>query len=302
MNNKFCFYCIQLILMLGIMSCGNDNDSADAYGNFESVEIIVSAQSTGELLKFDVEEGVEMAAGTLAGMIDTVTVSLQLNQLRAQKNTLAARKLNIQAQAEVQKEQLKNLEHETNRIERLYRQQAATGQQYEDISGRLNVAKAQLLAVETQFRSVYADNEVLASQIKLTENLLKKCSIINPVKGTVLETYVNKGELVTVGKTLYKIANLGEMELKVYVSGHQLAGIKNGDTVKVMIDKAKNELGIYAGTVSWVSSETEFTPKIIQTREDRVNMVYGIKIKVKNDGAIKIGMPGEVMFSKPAAL
>ncbi|MBN2613054.1 MAG: HlyD family efflux transporter periplasmic adaptor subunit [Bacteroidales bacterium] len=302
MINRFCYYSAQLLLLLGIMACGNGNDIADAYGNFESEEIIVSSQSTGELINFYVEDGDEIAEGMFAGITDTVPVSLQLDQLCAQMKTLAAKKINIQAQEEVQREQLKNLERETRRIENLYKQQAATEQQYEDLLGKLNVTKAQLKSVETQYQAVNAENEVLVSQMRLLENQLQKCKIINPVKGRVLETYVNKGELVTAGKALYKIANLDEMELKVYVSGSQLAGIKIGDNVKVMIDKAKNEPGEYQGTVSWISSETEFTPKIIQTREERVNMVYGIRIKVKNDGSIKIGMPGEVVFSKPSAL
>jgi HlyD family secretion protein len=295
-NRIFHLGLVAFSILLIAASCHNGDDVADAYGNFQSDEIIISAQNTGELIIFSAEEGEQLDIGDLAGIIDTIPVVLQRKQLLAQKNTLGAKRDNIQSQADVQTEQLKNLERETRRLESLYRGNAATDKQYEDMKGNLNVAKAQLLSIETQFKSVLAESQVLDSQLKLLENQLSKCKIINPVKGVVLEKYVNKGELVTVGKSLYKIANLDEMQLKVYVSGNQLSDIKIGDTVDVFIDREKREMMMFPGKVSWISSEVEFTPKIIQTREERVNMVYGVKVKVKNDGSIKIGMPGEVKF------
>jgi HlyD family secretion protein len=178
----------------------------------------------------------------------------------------------------------------------LYKGNAATDKQYADMKGNLDVAKIQLQSIETQFRSVLAEGKVIDAQLKSIENQLGKCKIVNPVKGVVLEKYVNQGELVTVGKSLYKIADLDEMKLKIYVSENQLSQIKIGDTVEVYIDSENEKLMKFPGRVLWISAEAEFTPKIIQTREERVNMVYGIKVKVKNDGAIKIGMPGEVKF------
>lgn len=295
-NGIFLGELISFILFILLTSCKSRNDVADAFGNFESEEIIVSAQNTGELIMFRVEQGKQLKKGDLIGIIDSIPVILQRNQLFAQKKTLGAKRENIQAQANVQSEQLKNLERETSRTESLYRSQAATEQQYDDMKGKLSVAKFQLHSIETQYKSVLAEENVLDSQLNLIENQLNKCKIINPVKGIVLEKYVNEGELVTVGKSLYKIADLNEMDLKVYVSGNQLSDIILGNIADVYIDGKDGELIKYTGKVSWISSEVEFTPKIIQTREERVNMVYGVKIRVKNDGSIKIGMPGEVKF------
>ena len=284
-------------ILLFAFACGNNKEKADAYGNFESDEIIVSAQNTGNLVVFDVEEGMQLKEGELVGIIDTTSLVLQKEQISAQKKVLAARYENIRSQLEVQAEQLKNLEREKSRLEKLFQQGAATEQQYEDVKGKTDVALTQLQSIKTQFKSVDAEGEVLESQLNLIQNQISKCKIINPVKGIVLEKYINNHELVVVGKSLYKIANLENMELLVYVSGSQLSGLKIGDSVAVYIDKSRNDLMEFPAVISWISSEVEFTPKIIQTREERVNMVYGVKLLVKNDGTIKIGMPGEVRFN-----
>jgi HlyD family secretion protein len=284
-------------ILLVAPSCGNNNEEADAYGNFESDEIIISAQNNGNLIMFDIEEGKQLKAGELVGIIDTTSLVLQKQQSLAQKKVLAAKYLIIKSQLDVQSEQLKNLEREKTRLEKLFQQEAATEQQYEDMKGKTDVALSQLQSIKTQFKSVDAENEVLKTQLNLIEDQLNKCRIINPVEGTVLEKYINNHELVTVGKSLYKIANLEKIELLVYVCGSQLSGLKIGDSAIVFIDKSKNELMEFPAVISWISSEVEFTPKIIQTREERVNMVYGVKLMVKNDGTIKIGMPGEVRFN-----
>ena len=192
---------------------------------------------------------------------------------------------------------MKNLEREKSRLEKLFLQGAATEQQYEDMQGKVDVAAKQYKSIKIQYLSVDAEIKVLESQLNLIENQLGKCRIINPVKGIVLEKYTNNHELVTTGMSLYKVANLDEMELLVYVSGSQLSELKIGDSAKVYVDKNRNDLIEFHGVISWISSEVEFTPKIIQTREERVNMVYGVKLVVKNDGTIKIGMPGEVRFN-----
>ncbi len=289
---------IPAALCLVAFSCGRSDNESDAFGNFEAEEIIVSAQVQGELLKFDIEEGDNLEAGKLAGIIDSTSLILQRSQLLAQKKVVSAKKNNVYAQINVQKEQLKNLIREKNRIEKLRAGNAATQKQYDDISGNVDVAESQISSVETQFESIKAENMVLNSQLEQLNNQLEKCRIINPVSGTVLEKYLNANELVIPGKSLYKIADLSELELKVYVSGGMLPGVNIGDEVTVIIDKNKDEVQKLPGKVSWISSEVEFTPKIIQTREERVNMVYGVKIRVKNDGRIKIGMPGEVLFIK----
>jgi HlyD family secretion protein len=284
-------------MLMVTLSCGNNKDKADAYGNFESDEVIISAQNTGDLIMFDIEEGMQLKKGQLVGIIDTTSLVLQKKQILAQKRVLTAKNENIRSQLEVQAEQLKNLEREKSRLENLFRQEAATEQQYEDMKGNVDVAHKQLESVKTQFRSVDAEGKVLESQLNLIQNQLDNCMIINPLDGVVLEKYANNYELVTVGKSLYKIANLKDMELLVYVSGSQLAGLHIGDSVKVFVDNSSNGLMEFPAVISWVSSEAEFTPKIIQTREERINMVYGVKLIVKNDGTIKIGMPGEVKFN-----
>lgn len=284
-------------LLLLMVSCTNSNSKADAYGNFESEAVIVSAQNTGELLRFDIEEGTTLKKDEPVGVIDTTSLILQIKQLLAQKKVLAAENDQINAQIKVQTEQLKNLEREKNRLEKLYSNQAATQQQFQDMEGNVNVAVSQLQSIKSRFLSVEAEAKVLEAQLNVTQNQLLKCKIINPEKGTVLEKYVNKHDLVTTGKSLYKIANLETMKLKVYVSGDQLSALRLGDSVKVYIDKGRAALLEMPGVISWISSEVEFTPKIIQTREERVNMVYAVKILVKNDGSIKIGMPGEVRFN-----
>ena len=287
---------ISAIIMVA-SSCGNNKEKADAYGNFESDEIIIAAQSTGDLMLFDIKEGKHLKEGELVGMIDTTSLVLQKNQIHARKNLLDAKNENIRSQLEVQTVQMKNLEREKSRLEKLFLHGAATEQQYEDIQGKVDVAVKQLESIKIQYQSVSADKSVLESQLNLIHNQLNKCRIINPVNGIVLEKYANSHELATAGKSLYKVANLDEMELLVYVSGSQLSELKLGDSAKVYVDKNRNDLIGFPGVISWISSEVEFTPKIIQTREERVNMVYGVKLVVKNDGTIKIGMPGEVRFN-----
>lgn len=284
-------------IILVVSSCGNNKDKADAYGNFESDEIIISAQSTGDLMMFEIKEGKHLKEGELVGMIDTTSLVLQKNQIHARKRLLDAKNENIRSQLEVQTIQMKNLEREKSRLEKLFLQSAATEQQYEDMQGKVDVAVKQLESIKIQYQSVDAERSVLESQLTLIHNQLSKCRIINPVNGIVLEKYVNSHELATVGKSLYKVANLDEMELLVYVSGSQLSELKLGDSAKVYVDNNRNDLIEFPGVISWISSEVEFTPKIIQTREERVNMVYGVKLVVKNDGTIKIGMPGEVRFN-----
>ena len=296
LNKKLTPVIISAIIMVA-SSCGNNKDKADAYGNFESDEIIISAQSTGDLMLFDIKEGKHLKEGELVGMIDTTSLVLQKNQIHARKNLLDAKNENIRSQLEVQTVQMKNLEREKSRLEKLFLHGAATEQQYEDIQGKVDVAVKQLESIKIQYQSVSAEKSVLESQLNLIHNQLNKCRIINPVDGIVLEKYANSHELATAGKSLYKVANLDEMELLVYVSGSQLSELKLGDSAKVYVDKNRNDLIEFPGVISWISSEVEFTPKIIQTREERVNMVYGIKLVVKNDGTIKIGMPGEVRFN-----
>jgi len=289
------------IILLGIFlvlvsACGKSDKEADAYGNFEADEIIVSAQSQGTLTFLNVNEGTILEADQQVGKIDTTATTIKMDQLAAQQTVITARLRNLEAQISVQDEQRVNLVREVDRIEKLKKQEAATSQQYDDILGKLKVQDMQTEALRTQKNIIAGERSVLMAQIEDVKNLQEKCRIVNPIKGIVLEKYAEANELVSPGKALYKIANTGKMELKVYVSGEQLPSIAIGDSADVMIDSTGGNLHKIPGIVSWISSQVEFTPKIIQTREERVNMVYAIKVSVNNDGRLKIGMPGEVMF------
>jgi len=196
----------------------------------------------------------------------------------------------------VQKQQKSNLEIDKARLEKLYKDGAATKKQLDDINAAINLVDKQILSIQTQNGSVGDELTGLDKQIAQIDQNIIKSHLVNPLKGTVLDKYMMQNELVTPGKSLYKIADLNTIYLRVYVSEAQLSSVKLGQTVEVLIDKGNNEMGKYEGLVTWISSTAEFTPKIIQTKEERVNLVYAVKVKVKNDGALKIGMPGEVNF------
>ena len=287
-------YLILILLLLAACN-GNDNGS-DAYGNFEAREIIVSAESQGKLLQFNVEEGEQLKKNQHVGWIDTSTLHIQKEQLKAQKMAVASKLDHIKAQIEVQQEQKQNLLTEKNRIEKLYNDQAATKQKLDDINGKYDVLLKQIEATKTQINSIDKEMEVMDRQVDLIDEQIRKAKIINPVNGTVLEKYVEESEIAVMGKALYKIARLDEIDLRVYISGAQLPSVKIGQKVTVLVDQDAKTNQEFEGTVIWISDQAEFTPKIIQTKEERVNMVYAVKVRVKNDGTMKIGMPGEVIF------
>ena len=284
------------ILPLGIASCNNGGDKSDAYGNFEATEVIVSAQANGKLLSFNVDEGKQLKDGDIIGIIDTVDLSLKRQQLMSQKESMNSRLANINSQVEVQKQQKKNLSVDNDRIAKMYKDGAATKKQVDDINGAIDVIEKQILATETQSLTIDKDMKGIEKQIEQINESIHKCYIKNDVNGTVLVKYTEPGEITAFGKSLYKIANLQDMILKVYVSGDQLPKVKIGNKCEVLVDKNTKENTKYEGIVEWVSDNAEFTPKIIQTKKERVNLVYAVKVKVKNDGSLKIGMPGEINF------
>ena len=287
-------YLILILLLLAACN-GNDNGS-DAYGNFEAREIIVSAESQGKLLQFSVEQGGQLKKNQQVGWIDTSTLHIQKEQLKAQKQAVASKLANIKAQIDVQQEQKQNLLTEKNRIKKLYNDQAATKQKLDDISGKYEVLLKQIEATNTQINAVHKEMEVMERRIDLVNEQIRKAKIINPVNGTVLEKYVEESEIAAMGKALYKIARLDEIDLRVYISGAQLPSVKIGQKVTVLVDQDAKTNQEFEGKVIWISDQAEFTPKIIQTKEERVNMVYAVKVRVQNDGTMKIGMPGEVKF------
>jgi HlyD family secretion protein len=291
-------YITLILSVILVQGCGSNNDEADAYGNFETSEVIVSAETQGVVQFFNVNEGSDIEDGIVVGQIDSSTSQIKKAQLLAQKSVVKSRLNNIDAQLKVQNEQRISLEKEEKRLENLLRENAATTQQWDDVTGKLRVLDSQTEAIRSQKNIINGEQSVLEAQLDEVENMIEKCRIISPISGTVLEKYVNEGELVSPGKALFKISNLDEMELRVYVSGSQLSSIALGDTVEVRIDGPHESMESIKGIVSWIASQVEFTPKIIQTKEERVNMVYAVKIRVRNDGRIKIGMPGEVLWKK----
>jgi HlyD family secretion protein len=287
---------IIFFLALSIFGCSNQNDKSDAYGNFEAETVIVSAETSGKILQFNVEKGQKIEAGTMAALIDTIQVYLKLQQIDAQKEAVEAKRESIRAQVAVFEEQKKNLQINKKRIADMLEDGAATQKQLDDISGQISVIEKQIESTQTQFNSINKELHVMETQQEATLDLMNRCKVISPAGGTILETYIEQGELAAAGKPLFKMANLEELTLKVYVSGAQLPNIKIGQEVDVLVDKNEEENQSFTGKISWISSEAEFTPKIIQTKEERVKLVYAVKVAVKNDGTLKIGMPGEISW------
>lgn len=287
---------IVFLMVLGFASCQNSLNEADAYGNFESDKTLVSAEAIGKLLAFDLEEGDHIKVGQNLGLIDTLDLYYKKTQFEAQLNSVAAQADQIQAQMEVQKQQLSNISVSKKRIEKMFEKQAATQKQMDDVQGQYDLIITQIKATETQNISLEQQLQSMEQQLKQIDLAMEKCLIINPVEGTVLTKLSMEGEIAMQGKPLYTVANLDFLNLKAYVSGKQLGSIHIGQKVQVFVDGIDEELVEHKGVITWISESSEFTPKTIQTREERVNLVYAIKVRVKNDGSLKIGMPGEVAF------
>lgn len=280
-------------LLVLVLSCKDQNNEADAYGNFEATEITVSAEANGKIEFLEIEEGNKITKNQIVGVIDTTQLHLNKLQLLASIETIYSKSTNVLSQRKVLSEQLKTAKMEQNRILSMYKESAATKRQVDEIEGKVSVIQEQMNSVGTQNAPILNEVKSLEVQIKKIEEQIKKSKIENPVEGTVLTKYAEPNEITSFGKPLYKIADLSEMTLRVYFSETQLASIKVGQEVAVNIDD-KDGTKSYKGTISWISAAAEFTPKVIQTKEERVNLVYAVKVLVKNDGALKIGMPAEV--------
>ncbi|WP_421775019.1 HlyD family secretion protein [Gracilimonas sp.] len=282
-----------LFLALG---CSQEQIS-DAYGQFEADEVTVSAESSGILKSFTVQEGMTMGKGEKAGQVDSTRLALQKAELLASVAAIQTNISKLDAQADVYREQLNTAQKDLQRFTNLKQNNAATQQQIDQAQGQVNVLKKQINSVEVQKQSVYAELQTMKARIAQVKNQIEKTMIINPFSGTVLSSFVEPGELVSTGKPLYEIANLEEMILKVYVSGAQFPNVILGEQTEVIIDKNAEENESLSGVVRWIASEAEFTPRMIQTKEERVTQVYAVEIAVHNpDGKLKIGMPGEVNF------
>ena len=295
-------------------ACNSKNGNFDASGTFETDEVIVSSELSGKILRFDIDEGQVIPRDSIIGIVDAANISLQKEQVEANIRALAEKTSDVtpqvrllQNQLNVQQSQLNNLLHEKTRIENLLRQDAATGKQLDDINAQIDVARKSLAVTQqeinvrrsniaTQNRSIMSEGQPLQKRVEQLEDQIKRANIINPIQGTILTKYAEAGEITSAGKALYKIADLSTMTLRAYITGTQLSQVKLGQAVKVKVDDGKDAYRELPGTITWISDKAEFTPKTIQTKEERANLVYAVKIKVRNDGYLKIGMYGEVLF------
>ncbi|HER09540.1 MAG TPA: HlyD family efflux transporter periplasmic adaptor subunit [Bacteroides sp.] len=284
-----------VILLTGLLGCNSKTDMTDAYGNFETIEVIVSSESQGRILMFESMEGDALTAGEVIVLIDTLALHLQKKQLETARSSLHAKLNTLEAQVHVNRVQLENLEREKERIDRLAEGGAATPRQQDEMADRIELLKAQTEAVRTQERSVDAEEKTLEVQIAQVEDRIGRCAVKNPESGILLTKYNEEGEMAVPGQPLYKMANMERLILRAYVTGNQLSGIRTGQEVKIRYD-VPGGLEEVSGKITWISPRAEFTPKTIQTREERVNLVYAIKVLVPNNGSLKIGMPGEVVF------
>lgn len=287
-------------LVLGVLfvtGCG-DQELSDAYGQFEADEVTISAEASGKILSFEVEEGMELEAGEQVGLIDTTSLILRKEELQASIRSIQSNLAKLDAQADVYRSQMETARKDLERLEALKKDDAATQKQLDDVEGMINTLNKQIKAVEVQKQSVHAEIETMKTRIAQVDDQLEKTKVINPVNGTVLTVYVEPFELTAQGRPLYQIADTEELILRVYVSGGQLPQVRLGENVEVIIDKNESENHKLDGIISWISSEAEFTPQMIQTKEERVTQMYAVKIRVQNpEGLIKIGMPGEVNFT-----
>ncbi len=291
---KYTRYCF-LFLLLPFVACNQQVDTADAFGNFEAVEVMVSAESSGRIISFLPQEGAELQKDQVTVSIDTTQLYLQKVRLESGKLTLSSRISTLEAQVRASRVQLDNLEREKTRIDKLFEGGAATSKQKDDINGQVALLKAQIAATLSQESSIHAEQLTLQVQIRQVDDQIVKSAVRNPMDGILLTKYKEQGEMATPGQPLYKMANMHTLILRAYVSGNQLSSVKTGESVRVRFDGAEG-FEETSGLVSWVSPRAEFTPKIIQTKEERVNLVYAIKVVVANDGRLKIGMPGEIIF------
>ncbi len=284
----------------GFVSCGNDDDEADAHGVFYATEIIVSAESNGKLLEFDVQEGKTYQAGDLLGYTDTMDLALQIQQLEVKIRATLASRPDIPSQLNTLQAQLQTMERERNRVSTLVDANAATTKQLDDVDAQIKILKSQISATKstlgTQSAAILENVEAMRIQMARLQNGLDKCKITAPITGTVLKKYIEPNELAYPGKPLFKIADITNMSIKVYVTEDQLSSIKVGQGAEIHIDTDGGDDRVIKGKVSWISDKAEFTPKMIVTKKERANMVYAVKVSFKNDGSAKIGMPGDVYF------
>jgi HlyD family secretion protein len=284
------------LVLLG--SCKKNTSQADAFGNFEATEVIISAETNGRILQFNAAEGSEINQGSEIALIDTTLLHLQKAEIDAGIKSVRTRIISINAQNDILDQQIENLEVNIRRIEKMLKDDAATQKQSDDLTGQVAVLQKQIAANNTQKGSVAAELMVYESKKATVNEQVKRSSVKSPLKGTIIEKYSEAGEITAAGRPLVKIADLSVVKLKVYVSGAQLGSVKIGKQCTVRTDSGEKGYVLFQGIISYVSGKAEFTPKIIQTKEERVTLVYAVNIDVVNDGTLKSGMPGEAIFQE----
>ncbi len=296
-NMKWLVY---FALGLVIVSCQKEVERSDAYGNFEATELMVSSELPGKIMRLDVQEGQHLRKGAPVALVDTTLLALKKQTLLASIRSIGATRQDVRPQLAVLEAEKRHLLHEKERVRKLIAGHAATQKQLDDLEAQLTVLEQKMRATKAKYRDINRNVALkvdpLQSQIDQIEAQMDKATVHNPIDGTVLRVYKHAGEMAAPGFPLYKIADMSNMELRAYVSGSQLPHIKTGQEVEVLIDDTAETNKSLKGVISWISDKAEFTPKTIQTKEERVTQVYAIKVVVKNDGSIKIGMPGEINF------
>ena len=290
---------VYIVAAMLAVSCGTEVEF-DAQGTFEATEVVVSSEATGRILNFEVEEGMAVEANKAVGAIDSVQLHLQRKQLVAQQSALLGSRPDMKKQVAALREQIAKQKDELRRVENMLKDGAATQKQKDDLEAQIKILERQLDAtlstLDKNTSTINNNSAALEAQIAALDDRISKCRIISPVGGTVLVKYAEAGELASMGKPLMKIADLNNIYLRAYFTSDRLAKINLGDEVKVIADFGGDERYDYVGRIVWISSESEFTPKTIQTKDSRANLVYAVKIAVENDGRLKIGLAGEVVL------
>lgn len=291
-------YITLLALSTLLIACSNSDNNFDATGNFEADEMIVSSEASGKIINLDIAEGQTLQAGQVVGVIDTTQLYLRKKQLEYSIAAVLAKQPDANSQLSTIQEQLATAQREKQRVENLLKADAATQKQLDDLNAQIELLKKQYDAMQKSLsittRSLQSETLPLKAQLDQVNDQLKKSKILNPQAGTVITKYAMQDEVVNAGKALYKLADLENIILRVYVSGTQLSQIKLGQSVDIQVDAGEKDYKKYLGKITWISDKAEFTPKTIQTKEERANLVYAVKVAVKNDGYLKLGMYGEV--------
>lgn len=294
------FYLFGLLPLF--VACGTKQQEYDATGTFEATEVVVSAEQSGQLLTFSIGEGDNVGQGQEIGLIDTTQVWLKIQQLGATKEVYQSQKPDLQKQIAATRQQLSTAKTEQQRYEELVADGAAPRKMLDDATSQVQVLQrqfdAQISSLNTQLSTLNSQQTAVDVQVSQLRDQLSKCHVVAPINGTVMEKYVERGEFVTVGKPLVKVADTENMYIRAYVTSAQLKSVKIGQQAKVFADYGDGQKKEYEGTVSWISGRSEFTPKTILTNDERADLVYAVKVAIKNDGFAKIGMYGEVKFTE----